>query len=134
MELEENYKSGFGIRKIGDELASEGIYAKEGKKFAYNTVKSILTNPKYKGIQLKKTRDYKGDFNWTDIKQFINKHFSKYIKTTATLSYSATDERKIIKITELQEMLMISKKSAGKRRWIKNWLIYKEGVKLLVLL
>ena len=67
-----------GIRKIGDELASEGIYAKEGKKFAYNTVKSILTNPKYKGFYcggktqtidfLSKQRAYLDKSEWTEYK------------------------------------------------------------------
>ena len=33
----------------------------------------------FSGVQFKKTRDYKGDFNRTDIKQFIDKHFSKDI-------------------------------------------------------
>ena len=33
----------------------------------------------FSGVQFKKTRDYKGDFNRTDIKQFIDKHFSKEI-------------------------------------------------------
>ena len=47
----------------------------------------------FSGVQFKKTRDYKGDFNRTDIKQFIDKHFSKDIKTTATLSYSATESK-----------------------------------------
>ena len=47
----------------------------------------------FSGVQFKKTQDYKGDFNRTDIKQFIDKHFSKDIKTTATLSYSATESK-----------------------------------------
>ena len=47
----------------------------------------------FSGVQFKKTQDYKGDFNRTDIKQFIDKHFSKDIKTTATLSHSATESK-----------------------------------------
>ncbi len=46
----EIYSSGkIGIRKIGDELAKEGIYTRKGEIFAYSTIKNILTNPKYKG-------------------------------------------------------------------------------------
>jgi hypothetical protein len=33
----------------------------------------------FSGVQFKKTQDYKGDFNRTDIKQFIDKHFAKEI-------------------------------------------------------
>lgn len=44
------YSSGnIGIRKIGHELAKENIYTKSGKEFSFSTIKSILTNPKYKG-------------------------------------------------------------------------------------
>ena len=39
-----------GIRKIGRELAKEGIYTRKGEVFAYSTIKNILTNPKYKGF------------------------------------------------------------------------------------
>ncbi len=47
----EIYANGnIGIRKIGSELAKEGIYTREGKVFSYSTVKRILTNPKYKGF------------------------------------------------------------------------------------
>ena len=46
----EIYSTGkIGIRKIGDELAKEGIYTRKGDIFAYSTIKNILTNPKYKG-------------------------------------------------------------------------------------
>ena len=46
----EIYSSGkIGIRKMGDELAKEGIYTRKGEIFAYSTIKNILTNPKYKG-------------------------------------------------------------------------------------
>jgi hypothetical protein len=47
----EIYASGnIGIRKIGQELAKEGIYTRKGEVFAYSTIKNILTNPKYKGF------------------------------------------------------------------------------------
>ena len=47
----EIYASGdIGIRKIGKELAKEGIYTRDGEVFAYSTIKNILTNPKYKGF------------------------------------------------------------------------------------
>ena len=39
-----------GIRRIGQELAKEGIYTRKGEVFAYSTIKNILTNPKYKGF------------------------------------------------------------------------------------
>ena len=39
-----------GIRRIGRELAKEGIYTRKGEVFAYSTIKNILTNPKYKGF------------------------------------------------------------------------------------
>lgn len=44
------YSTGkIGIRKIGRELAKENLYTKSGKEFSFSTIKSILTNPKYKG-------------------------------------------------------------------------------------
>ncbi len=47
----EIYSSGkIGIRKIGSELAKEGIYTNDGNVFAYSTIKNILLNPKYKGF------------------------------------------------------------------------------------
>ena len=47
----EIYSTGkVGIRKIGKELAKEGIYTRKGEIFAYSTIKNILTNPKYKGF------------------------------------------------------------------------------------
>ena len=47
----EIYAAGdIGIRKIGKELAKEGIYTRDGEVFAYSTIKNILTNPKYKGF------------------------------------------------------------------------------------
>ena len=47
----EIYATGdIGIRKIGKKLAEEGIYTRKGEEFAYSTIKSILTNPKYKGF------------------------------------------------------------------------------------
>lgn len=47
----EIYATGdIGIRKIGKELAKEGIYTRDGEVFAYSTIKNILTNPKYKGF------------------------------------------------------------------------------------
>ncbi len=47
----EIYSTGnVGIRRIGKELAKEGIYTRRGEEFAYSTIKNILTNPKYKGF------------------------------------------------------------------------------------
>ena len=60
----------------------------------------------FSGVQFQKTRDYEGDFDRTDIKQFIDKHFSKDIKTTATLSYSATESKeKAFKVEERKSRL-----------------------------
>ena len=75
----EIYSTGkIGIRKVGDELAKEGIFTKEGKKFAYSTVKSILTNSKYKGFYcggktqtidfISKQRAYLDKSEWTEYK------------------------------------------------------------------
>lgn len=38
-----------GLRKISENLAAEGILNRNGKPFSYSTLRSILTNPKYKG-------------------------------------------------------------------------------------
>lgn len=38
-----------GMRSIGNRLAQLGYLSKTGKPFAQSTIKSILTNPKYKG-------------------------------------------------------------------------------------
>ena len=38
-----------GMRSIGNKLADEGIFNKNGKPFQQGTIKYILTNPKYKG-------------------------------------------------------------------------------------
>lgn len=64
-----------GIRNLGKELAKEGIYANEGKPFAFSTLKSILTNPKYKGYYvgkktttidfISKQRKYFKEDEWT---------------------------------------------------------------------
>lgn len=38
-----------GLRKLGEELAKEGILSRKGTPFSYSTLKSIITNSKYKG-------------------------------------------------------------------------------------
>lgn len=38
-----------GMKKVSQELANLGYYNKNGKLFSQSTIKSILTNPKYKG-------------------------------------------------------------------------------------
>lgn len=68
-------KNDIGIRSIGKELAKEGIYAKDGKEFAFSTIKNIITNPKYKGYYvggkttvidfLSKQRKYFNETDWT---------------------------------------------------------------------
>lgn len=59
------YSEGNGYRKIGDTLYSMGYVNTNGNKFGSNTLKSILTNPKYKGY-------YCGNKN-TKIDIFSNK-------------------------------------------------------------
>ena len=47
----ELYATGeFGIRKIGQELAKEGIVSRTGKPLCYSTLRRMLENPKYKGF------------------------------------------------------------------------------------
>lgn len=47
----ELYASGeFGIRRIGQELAKEGIISGTGKPLSYSTLRGILGNPKYMGF------------------------------------------------------------------------------------
>jgi DNA invertase Pin-like site-specific DNA recombinase len=38
-----------GLRKISAQLAEEGVVNRNGKPFSYSTLRSILSNPKYKG-------------------------------------------------------------------------------------
>ena len=47
----ELYSTGeIGIRKIGQELAKEGIVSRTGKPLGYSTLRRMLENPKYKGF------------------------------------------------------------------------------------
>lgn len=47
----EMYSTGnIGIRKIGKELAKEGILSRKGTPLCYSTLRRILENPKYKGF------------------------------------------------------------------------------------
>ena len=47
----ELYATGeIGIRRIGQELAKEGILSRTGKPLCYSTIRRILENPKYKGF------------------------------------------------------------------------------------
>ena len=57
-------KGNVGIRKLGRELAKEGIVARSGKPLSYSTVKGIIENPKYKGF-------YRG--NRTEVIDFLTK-------------------------------------------------------------
>ena len=59
----------------------------------------------FSGVQFKNHRDYKGDFDRTDIKQFIDKHFSKDIKATATMSYSTSEVKEKFKVEERKSRL-----------------------------
>lgn len=64
-----------GIRNIGHALGKEGFYTKSGKEFAFSTIKSIITNPKYKGYYvggktttidfISKQRKYFTEDEWT---------------------------------------------------------------------
>lgn len=74
----ELYSTGkYGIRRIGDELAKLGYYTKSNKKFAFSTIKNILTNPKYKGyyVGMKTT---KVDFLSKKIKYLDEKDWIQY--------------------------------------------------------
>ena len=97
----EDYKLSDGRTIVSDEpywVAVEPIKWLVDERANIALSKKII----FSGVQFKKTRDYKGDFNRTDIKQFIDKHFSKDIKTTATLSYSATESKE-----ESSEVLLV---------------------------
>ena len=59
----------------------------------------------FSGVQFKNRRDYKGNFDRTDIKQFIDKYFSKDIKATATMSYSTSEVKKEFKAEERKSRL-----------------------------
>mgnify|MGYP002513975070 CR=1 FL=1 len=59
----------------------------------------------FSGVQFKNRRDYKGDFDRTDIKQFMDKHFSKDIKATATMSYSTSEVKEKFKVEERKSRL-----------------------------
>lgn len=71
-----------GIRKIGKELAKEGIYTRKGEMFAYSTIKSILTNPKYKGF-------YSG--NKTRTIDFMTKQ-RVYLSEDEIVEYKTTED------------------------------------------
>ena len=75
-------KGKIGIRKIGKELAEEGIYTRDGEEFAYSTIKNILTNPKYKGF-------YSG--NKTRVIDFMTKQ-RVYLGEDEIVEYKATED------------------------------------------
>lgn len=79
----EIYATGnIGIRKIGKELAKEGIYTRKGEVFAYSTIKNILTNPKYKGF-------YSG--NKTRVIDFMTKQ-RVYLDKDEIVEYKTTED------------------------------------------
>ncbi len=79
----EIYATGkIGIRKIGKELAKEGIYTRDGEQFAYSTIKNILTNPKYKGF-------YSG--NKTRVIDFMTKQ-RVYLGEDEIVEYKAKED------------------------------------------
>ena len=52
----------YGLRKIGEILASENVYTRKGKVFSDATLKKMIRNPKYKGwyvANLTNVQDYK---------------------------------------------------------------------------
>lgn len=71
-----------GIRKIGRELAKEGIYTRKGEIFAYSTIKNILKNPKYKGF-------YSG--NKTRVIDFMTKQ-RVYLDEDEIVEYKTTED------------------------------------------
>ena len=79
----EIYSTGkIGIRKIGKELARQGIYTRDGEEFAYSTIKNILTNPKYKGF-------YSG--NKTRVIDFMTKQ-RVYLGEDEIVEYKAKED------------------------------------------
>ena len=136
-ELEENFKSGTGIRKTGKTYTTDSVEFNDydtsfegrkheeleykGRKYIRfvgdnNGKGSLLSDGRiieyanpywirvepiiwlvdekndialskkllFSGVQFQKTRDYKGDFSKTDIKQFMDKYFSKDIIPSKT--------------------------------------------------
>ena len=74
----ENYKLSDGRTIVSGEpywIAVEPIKWLVDERANIALSKKII----FSGVQFKKTRDYKGDFNRTDIKQFIDNYFSKEI-------------------------------------------------------
>ncbi len=101
------YKGRKYIRFVGDKkgeyrhlsdgrtTASGEIYwvAVEPIKWLVDERADIALSKKilFSGFQLKKGEDYDGDFDKTDIKQFIDNYFSNDIMTTPTIAYSLSE-------------------------------------------
>ncbi len=101
------YKGRKYIRFVGDEKgeyrdlsdgrlsASGEIYwvAVEPIKWLVDKRTNIALSKKilFSGIQFKRGEGYNGDFDKTDIKQFIDKYFSNDIMTTPTISYFVSE-------------------------------------------
>ncbi len=103
------YKGRKYIRVVGDRNG-KGSYLSDGRQIVFDEPYWVVVEPIkwlvdekanialskkiiFSGVQFQRTKDYKGDFSRTDIKQFIDKHFSKDIKATATMSYSVSESR-----------------------------------------
>ncbi len=96
------YKGRKYIRIVGDQytedhILSDGRIIVSGKpywikvepiKWLIDERANIALSKKnlFAGIQFHRKRDYKGDFEKTDIKQFMNNYFSKEIRTVTPMS------------------------------------------------
>ena len=110
------------IRFVGDsncsgEVLSDGRMIKEGEvywvevepiKWMIDERTNIALSKKliFSGVQFNRRRNYKGDFNRTDIKEFMDRHFSKDI--TPSFSREMTEEEK--------KQIEANKAEAEKRR------------------
>lgn len=57
------YLEGYGIRAIKRLLTKNGMFTRQGKEFAVNTIRGILTNEKYKGWSVRNKYDTGVVFN-----------------------------------------------------------------------
>lgn len=106
---EYEYNGGKYIRFVGDsncdgEVLSDGRTIKSGNTYwvrvepitwLVDERANIALSKKiiFSGVQFKNRRDYKDDFDRTDIKQFMDNYFSKEIVTNRVYSYTTSVEQ-----------------------------------------